>query len=93
MTHVVKIDILTGHVKKGSLHFILNIFFIACLSKTMHFLRTCTVYYESIVYRLTKLHGPSMFAVKAKIYGAIYYQSSSTAIDETSSYWSAPKNS
>ena len=32
-----------------------------------------------------------MFAVKAKIYGVIYNQSSSTAFDETSSYWSAPK--
>ena len=38
------------------------------------------------------LHGPSMFAVKAKIYGVIYKQSSSIAFDETSSYWSAPKN-
>ena len=37
------------------------------------------------------LHGPSMFAVKAKIYGAIYNQSSYIAFDETSSYWSAPK--
>ena len=40
-----------------------------------------------------QLHGPSMFAVKAKIYGALYKQSSSIAFDETSSYWSAPKNS
>ena len=39
------------------------------------------------------LHGPSMFAVKAKIYGVHYKQSSSIAYDETSSYWSAPKNS
>ena len=30
------------------------------------------------------LHGPSMFAVKAKIYGVIYNQSSSIAFDETS---------
>ena len=39
------------------------------------------------------LHGPSMFAVKAKIYGVHYKQSSSIAFDETSSYCSAPKNS
>ena len=39
------------------------------------------------------LHGPSMFAVKAKIYGVPYKQSISNAFDETSSYWSAPKNS
>ena len=32
-----------------------------------------------------------MFAVKAKIYGVLYNQSSSIAFDETSSYWSAPK--
>ena len=30
-----------------------------------------------------------MFAVKAKIYGVLYKQSSSIAFDETSSYWSA----
>ena len=33
----------------------------------------------------------AMFAVKAKIYGVIYNQSSSIAFDETFSYWSAPK--
>ena len=32
MTHVVKIDILTGHAETGNLHFILKIFFIAYLS-------------------------------------------------------------
>ena len=41
------------------------------------------------------LHGPSMFAVKAKIYEVLYKQSSSMiktiAFDETSSYLSAPK--
>ena len=40
-----------------------------------------------------KLHSPSLFAVKAKIYDVLYKQSSSIAFDETSSYWSAPKNS
>ena len=40
---------------------------------------------------VTLLHGPSMFAVKAKIYGVLYKQSSSIAFDETFSYWSAPK--
>ena len=34
-----------------------------------------------------------MFAVKAKIYGLLYNQSSSIAFDELSSYWSAPKSS
>ena len=38
-----------------------------------------------------KLHGPSMFAVEAKIYGVLYNQASSIAFDETSSYWSALK--
>ena len=38
------------------------------------------------------LHGLSMFAVMAKIYGERYNQSSSIAFDETSSYWSAPKS-
>ena len=32
------------------------------------------------------LHGPTMFAVKAKVYGVLYNQSSSIAFDETSSY-------
>ena len=36
-------------------------------------------------------HGPSILAVKAKIYGVLYKQSSSIAFDETSSYWSALK--
>ena len=40
-----------------------------------------------------ELHGPSMLAVKAKIYGMLYKQSSSIAFDETSSYWSALKSS
>ena len=38
-----------------------------------------------------RLHGPSVFAVKTKIYGVLYNQSTSIAFDETSSYWSAPK--
>ena len=33
-----------------------------------------------------------MFAVKVKIYGVLYKQSSSIAYDETSTFWSAPKN-
>ena len=39
------------------------------------------------------LHGLSMFAVEAKIFGVLYKQSSSKAFDEKSSYWSEPKNS
>ena len=42
---------------------------------------------------MTKLHGPSILAVKAKIYGVLYNQASSIAFDETSSYWSALKSS
>ena len=41
---------------------------------------------------MLELHGPSMFAVKAKIYGVSYNQSSSIAFDETSINWSAPKS-
>ena len=41
----------------------------------------------------SKLHGPSMFAVRAKIYGVLYNQASSIAFDETFSYWSALKRS
>ena len=58
---------------------------------------------ESLVFELSSettdntvkdiLHGPSMFAVKAKIYGVLYNQASSIAFDETSSYWSALKRS
>ena len=43
--------------------------------------------------KVLTLHGPSMFAVKAKIYGVLYNQASSIAFDETSSYWSALKSS
>ena len=39
------------------------------------------------------LHGPSMFAVKAKIYGVLYNQSGSIAFGETPTYWSAQKAS
>ena len=43
------------------------------------------------VQQLQKLYGPSMFAVKAKINGVIYNQSSSIVF-ETSSYWSILKS-
>ena len=43
--------------------------------------------------QIVKLHGPSMFAIKAKIYKVLYKQISSIAFDETSSYWSALKSS
>ena len=33
-----------------------------------------------------ELHGPSIFAVKAKIYGVLYNPASSIDFDETSSY-------
>ena len=38
------------------------------------------------------LHGPTMFAVRAKIYGVLYNQASSIAFDETTSYWSPRGN-
>ena len=47
---------------------------------------------KSIVSK-TQLHGPSMLAVQAKIYGVLYKQSSSIAFDETSSEMSALKSS
>ena len=37
MTHVVKIVILTGHMEKGNLHFILKIIFFAYLSENHAF--------------------------------------------------------
>ena len=40
-----------------------------------------------------KMHDPSMFTVKAKMYGVLYKQSSAIAFDERSSYWSAPNSS
>ena len=46
-----------------------------------------------LVLEIMQLHGPSMFAVKAKIYGVLYNQASSVAFDETSSYWSVLKSS
>ena len=45
--------------------------------------------YEKSTWFSFQLHCPSMLAVKAKIYGVLYKQSSSIDIDETSSYWSA----
>ena len=54
--------------------------------------RYCITEKHSMPHRM-KLHGPSMFAIKAKIYEVLYIQSSSIAFDETSSYWPAPKNS
>ena len=50
MTHVVKIDILTGYEETGNLHFILKPFYflLQIYRKTMHFLKTCTIYFESI---------------------------------------------
>ena len=47
MTHVVKIDFLTGHKEIGNLHFILKIIFQCIFTKNVHFLKSCTVYYES----------------------------------------------
>ena len=51
----------------------------------------CTALRLMIRSFVRKLHGPSMFAVKAKIYEVLYNQASSIAFDETSSYWSALK--
>ena len=55
MTHVVEIDILTGHEETGNLHFILKDYFsLHVYWKTMFFLKTCTIYFESIADCLTK---------------------------------------
>ena len=51
------------------------------------------VLFDKYLQQRIKLHGPSMFVVKAKIYGVLYNQASSIAFDETSSYWSALKSS
>ena len=42
--------------------------------------------YENHITQPGILHGPSMFAVRANIYGVLYNQASSTAFHETSSY-------
>ena len=57
MTHVALIDFLTGQQEKGNLHVILNIIFHCIfIEKNMHFLKTCTVHYESIAYCQTKFN-------------------------------------
>ena len=48
-------------------------------------------YCSSFSFLNLKLHGPSMFAVMAKICGVLCIQSSSISFDETSNYWSALK--
>ena len=48
---------------------------------------------DSYLVQLKQLHGPSMFAFRAKIYGVLYNQASSIAFHETSSYLSALKRS
>ena len=55
-----------------------------------HITVVATVCFERRMY-LEYLHGPSMFAVNAKIYGVLYNQASLIAFNETSSYWSALK--
>ena len=55
MIHMVKINILTGHEEKGNLHVIMSIilsFYI--YRKPMYFLETCTIFFESKAYCLTK---------------------------------------
>ena len=55
MTHVVKIDILTGYKEKGNLHFILKIIFHCIfIGITMHFLKTFTIYFNCRANCLTK---------------------------------------
>ena len=44
-------------------------------------------------YKAMGLHGPSVLAIKAKIYAVLYNPASSIDFDETSSYWSVPKSS
>ena len=54
MTHVVKIDILTGYEEMINLHFMLKLLFTAYLSKDHAFSKTFTDNFESIAYCLTK---------------------------------------
>ena len=55
MTHVIKIDNLTGHEEMGNLHSTLKIIFNCIfIEKIMHFLKTCSVNYVNIAYCLTK---------------------------------------
>ena len=53
----------------------------------------CSMFVLCCRYQLKKLHGPSMLAVKAKIYRVLYKQSSSIAFHEISSHWAALKSS
>ena len=50
-----------------------------------YFLFAFVYYYEGFM-TIYILHGPSMLAIKAKIYGVLYKQYSSIAFGETSSY-------
>ena len=55
MTHVIKFNILSGHMEIQNLHFILKIIFsLRIYRKTLRFLKTLTINYESIAYCLTK---------------------------------------
>ena len=55
--------------------------------------QTLVLIWADLAFKPKLLHGPSMIAVNAKIYGVIYNQSSSIAFDETSSHWSTQKSS
>ena len=44
---------------------------------------SCEISSQLMLLAYKVLHGPSMFAVKAKIYEVLYNQSSSIAFDET----------
>ena len=59
------------------------------ISSLVQFLiiKLCSYYSKCV-----PMHGPSVFAVKAKIYGVLYNQAGLIAFDETSSYWSALKS-
>ena len=61
--------------------------------KLFHFRTYTLIIFAASSIRISsdKLHGPSMFAVRAKIYGVLYNQASSIAFNEISSYWSALK--
>ena len=64
-----------------------NVWFnLKCKKKNKKFLYGIFVLTYKTSY-LALLHGPRMFAVKAKINGVLYNQSNSIVFDETSSYW------
>ena len=88
--HAIENTLATKEEKATVLHYVISQLYNPC-SWRIHIAKT-EASVEASVSRYG-LHGPSMFAVKAKIDGVLYNQASSVTFDETSSYWSALKSS